>query len=89
MNSAPDGRASRSLGVWGIWSSLLTSEEKDSLVSMIGAVLNHYGAQSALEDGMEVLVDMYVHRESGALTIASSLQELEFEGMADECAGTC
>ena len=42
---------------------------------MIGAVLNHYGAQAALKDGMEVLVDLYVHPKSGALTIASSLRE--------------
>ena len=48
---------------------LLTSEEQDVLVSMIGGVWNHYGAQAALEDGRYALVDMYVQTESGALDI--------------------
>ena len=65
---------------------LLTSEEQDLLASLVGAVWNHYGAQAALEDGRYALVDMFVQTESGALTIASGLQELDVEGMADEYA---
>ena len=65
---------------------LLTSEEQDVLASLVGAVWNHYGAQAALEDGRYALVDMYVQTESGAFTIASRLQELDVEGMADEYA---
>ena len=65
---------------------LLTSEEQDLLASLVGAVWTHYGAQAALEDGRYALVDMYVQTESGALTIASRLRELDVEGMADEYA---
>ena len=65
---------------------LLTSEEQDLLASLVGVVWSHYGAQAALEDGRYALVDMYVQTESGAVTIASRLQEFAVEGMADEYA---
>ena len=65
---------------------LLTSEEQDLLASAVGSVWGHYGAQAALDDGRYALVDMYVQTESGALTIAAKLQELDLEGGLDEYA---
>ncbi|MBU6147905.1 MAG: hypothetical protein KGP10_07015 [Actinomycetales bacterium] len=65
---------------------LLTADERNLLASAIGSVWDHYGAQAALEDGRYALLDMYVQTESGAFTIASRLEALDFEGGADEYA---